>query len=227
MLTGSAPTPPEGSLLPETYEVERGADRAAVLQRMMNARDHLLAELWPHRRADLPVKTPEEAVILASIVEKETGLAEERPRVAAVFVNRLVKAMPLASDPTIIYGLTKGLPLGRGIRESELMAATPYNTYHFAGLPPTPICNPGRASIAAVLDPPRTDELYFVANGSGSHSFATTAAEHAVNVARWRKIEHQEQERQQPPAPARAMAAVRPATSAPTATDSGGLRRGG
>ena len=216
VLTGSAPTPAEGSILPETYEVQRGADRAAVLQRMMNARDKLLAELWPRRRPDLPFQTPEEAVTLASIVEKETAQATERPRVAAVFVNRLVKGMPLASDPTIIYGLTKGVPLGRGIRQSEIAAPTPYNTYHFAGLTPTPICNPGRASIAAVLDPPRTNELYFVANGPSSHAFAATAKEHEANVARWRVIEQQLKQQAgaggAPAAsPAEAMAAQAPA----------------
>jgi UPF0755 protein len=190
ILTGSAPIPPEGSVLPETYEVQRGEDRAAVLQQMMNARDQLLAALWAQRRPDLPVTTPEEAVILASIVEKETGLPLERPRVAAVFVNRLEKGMKLESDPTVIYGLTQGRPLGRGIRESELLAPTPYNTYVIPGLPPTPICNPGRASLAAVLDAPRTDELYFVADGTGGHVFSSTLEEHQKNVEHWRQIEH-------------------------------------
>jgi len=189
VLSGSAPVPAEGSILPDTYDVQRGSDRAAVLQRMIAARDQLLAELWPHRRADLPFKTPEEAVVLASIVEKETALASERPRIAAVFVNRLRKGVRLESDPTIIYGLTRGQPLGRGILESELQAATPYNTYRIAGLPPTPICNPGRASIAAVLDPPQSNELYFVANGTGGHAFASTLEEHDRNVQRWRRIE--------------------------------------
>ncbi len=138
---------------------------------------------------------------LASIVEKETALPDERPRVAAVFVNRLVKGIPLASDPTIVYGLTRGVPLGHGIRQSELASPTPYNTYHFTGLTPTPICNPGRASIAAVLDPAPTDDLYFVANGTGGHSFSATMAEHEKNVERWRQIEHQ---RAQTPADAAA-----------------------
>ena len=188
-LTGVAPAPPEGSVLPETYEAMRGDDRAAVLRRMMDARDKLLAQLWAHRRADLPYKTPDEAVILASIVEKETAKPEERPRVAAVFLNRLKAGMPLQSDPTVIYGLTGGRPLGHGLRVSELESPTPYNTYKIAGLPPTPIGNPGRASLAAVLDPPHTDELYFVANGTGGHSFAATLAEHQQNVALWRAIE--------------------------------------
>jgi len=157
ILTGSAPIPPEGAVRPETYEVRRGEDRAAVLQRMMDARDQLLAGLWSQRRQDLALTSPEQAVILASIVEKETALPSERPRVAAVFLNRLQKGMKLESDPTVIYGLTRGTPLGRGLRASELTAPTPYNTYVIAGLPPTPICNPGRASLAAVLDAPRTD----------------------------------------------------------------------
>jgi UPF0755 protein len=190
LLTGSAPIPPEGSVLPETYEVQRGEDRAAVLQRMMDARDQLLSGLWAQRRPDLPLISPQQAVILASIVEKETALPSERPRVAAVFLNRLQKAMKLESDPTVIYGLTRGTPLGRGLRESELTAPTPYNTYAIAGLPPTPICNPGRASLAAVLDAPHTDELYFVANGTGGHSFASTLEEHQKNVAHWRAVEH-------------------------------------
>jgi UPF0755 protein len=191
VLAGSAPVPEEGSILPETYEVTRGTDRSAVLRRMTDAHDRLVAELWPKRRAGLPFKTPEEALILASIVEKETGLESERPRVAAVFINRLQKGMKLASDPTIIYGLTGGKPLGRGIRQSELTASTPYNTYVIPGLPPTPICNPGRASIAAVLDPPQTDELYFVADGTGGHAFSSTFEQHAKNVERWRQIERQ------------------------------------
>jgi UPF0755 protein len=190
VLTGAAPIPAEGSILPETYEVRRGEDRAAVLQRMMDARDVLLRALWTQRRPDLPLQTPEQAVILASIVEKETGLAAERPRVAAVFINRLLRNMRLASDPTVVYGLTQGRPLGHGIRQSELATVTPYNTYLVDGLPPTPICNPGRASLAAALDPPRTDELYFVASGTGGHVFASTLEQHDKNVEHWRQIEH-------------------------------------
>jgi UPF0755 protein len=188
-LTGVAPAPPEGSVLPETYEALRGDDRSAVLRRMMDARDRLLAGLWAHRRADLPYKSPDAAVILASIVEKETALPAERPRIAAVFLNRLKAGMPLQSDPTVIYGLTGGRPLGHGLRVSELESPTPYNTYRISGLPPTPIGNPGRASLAAALDPPRTDEFYFVANGTGGHAFSATLAEHLGNVARWRAIE--------------------------------------
>jgi UPF0755 protein len=185
-LTGVAPTPPEGAILPETYDFERGEDRAAVLQRMMDARDKLLAALWARRKPGLPIDSPEEAVILASIVEKETGVASERPRVASIFINRLRKGMRLESDPTIIYGITKGRPLGRRIFLSELQAATPYNTYAIDGLPPTPIANPGRESLAAVLDPPETDYLFFVADGAGGHAFAATYEEHARNVEKWR-----------------------------------------
>jgi UPF0755 protein len=191
VLTGAAPVPAEGSILPETYEVRRGEDRAEVLQRMMDARDTLLRALWAQRRPDLPLQTPEQAVTLASIVEKETGLAEERPRVAAVFINRLQRGIRLGSDPTIIYGLTGGKPLGRGIRQSELTAYTPYNTYLIDGLPPGPICNPGRASLAAALDPPHTDELYFVASGTGGHVFASTLEQHQKNVEHWRGVERQ------------------------------------
>ena len=189
-LTGVVAAPAEGAVLPETYEVRRGEDRAAVLQRMMDARDQLLAGLWAQRRPDLPLATPEDAVILASLVEKETALASERPRVAAVFLNRLQKGMKLESDPTVIFGVSRGVPLGRGLLESELKASTPYNTYVITGLPPTPICNPGRASLAAVLDAPRTDELYFVANGSGGHNFSSTLEQHQKNVDQWRAIEH-------------------------------------
>ncbi|HVM99677.1 MAG TPA: endolytic transglycosylase MltG [Caulobacteraceae bacterium] len=199
-LTGVAPEPPEGAVLPETYEARRGDDRAAVLRRMMDARDKVLANLWAQRRADLPYKTPEEAVILASIVEKETAKPDERPRIAAVFINRLKVGMRLESDPTVIYGLTGGKPLGHGIRASELASQTPFNTYVIAGLPPTPIGNPGRASLAAALDPPRTDELYFVADGTGGHVFSSTLAQHQANVAKWRAIEAKRNCQAAPPA---------------------------
>ena len=189
ILTGVAPAPPEGAVLPETYQVERGEDRAAVLKRMMDERDSLLAQLWAQRQAGLPFTTPEEAVVLASVVEKETGIASERPRVAAVFINRLRQGMRLESDPTTIYGLTGGKPLGRGLRLSELTAPTPYNTYVIDGLPPTPIANPGREALAAVMDPPKTTDLFFVADGSGGHAFAATYDEHLKNVARWRAVE--------------------------------------
>jgi peptidoglycan lytic transglycosylase G len=190
VLTGPLVMPPaEGSLLPETYLFERGTTRQDLVRRMEKAQADLLAKLWAKRKAGLPLKSPEEAIILASMVEKETAIAAERPRIAAVFVNRLKLGMKLESDPTIIYGLTKGVPLGHRIRQSELAAANPYSTYQIAGLPPTPICNPGKDSIAAVLAPPDTDELYFVADGSGGHVFARTLAEHEKNVAKWRQIE--------------------------------------
>ena len=188
-LTGVAAEPAEGALLPDTYESQRGDDRTVVLQKMADARDKMLAELWATRAPDLPFATPQEAVTLASIVEKETGVAAERPRVAAVFINRLKAGMALQSDPTIIYGLTRGRPLGRGIRQSELDAIVPYNTYKIVGLPPTPIANPGRAALAAVLHPIQTDELYFVADGTGGHVFASTLAAHEENVKKWREID--------------------------------------
>ncbi len=199
VLQGSAPVPPEGAILPETYDVERGEDRAEVLKRMMDARDRQLADLWAKRRPGLPLASPEDAITLASVVEKETALASERPRIAAVFVNRLQQGVRLESDPTIIYGLTRGRPLGRGLRQSELAQPNPWNTYQIDGLPPTPIANPGRASLAAVLDPPRTREMFFVADGSGGHVFAATYPEHLRNVARWRQVE---QKHKAPPTPA-------------------------
>ncbi len=189
VLTGVVEAPPEGSILPDSYQVQRGEDRAEVVQKMRAARDKLLAELWAGRAPDVPLQTPEQAVILASLVEKETGVPAERPRIAAVFENRLRAGVKLESDPTIIYGITKGRPLGRGITMKELVTATPYNTYRIAGLPPTPIANPGRAALAAVLNPPKSDELFFVADGTGGHVFASTYEQHAANVARWRAIE--------------------------------------
>jgi peptidoglycan lytic transglycosylase G len=190
VLTGEAgPVPPEGSLLPETYMFRRGTTRAEMLARMRKAQETLLAELWPKRKGGLPLASPEDAIKLASIVEKETGLASERPRIAAIFVNRLKTGMKLESDPTIIYGLTKGVPLGHPLRQSELAKENPYSTYQIAGLPPTPICNPGREAIAAVLNPPDSEEFYFVADGSGGHAFARTGGEHARNVTKLRQLE--------------------------------------
>ncbi|HYD28293.1 endolytic transglycosylase MltG [Brevundimonas sp.] len=190
LLTGTIDTvPEEGSLWPDTYEISRGETRASVIARMTTAQADNLARLWAARSPRTVVKSPEEAVILASIVEKETGVAAERPRVAAVFSNRLRIGMRLESDPTIVYGLTQGRPLGRGIRRSELERQTAWNTYQIDGLPPTPIANPGREAIAAVLNPPPSSELYFVADGSGGHAFARTYEEHLANVARWREIE--------------------------------------
>ena len=186
--------PAEGELLPETYAFTRGETRDEIVRDMMKARNALIDQLWPERAMDLPFSTPEEAVVLASIVEKETGVADERPLIAAVFINRLKKRMRLQSDPTIIYGLTGGEPLGRGLRVSEIEAATPYNTYVIFGLPPTPIANPGRAAIEAVLNPASSDALYFVADGSGGHVFAATLDDHNRNVAQWRRIERAERE---------------------------------
>jgi UPF0755 protein len=189
VLTGEIPTPAEGSVLPETYEVVRGDTRASVLQKMMDARDRVLADLWSQRKPGLPFATPEQAVTLASIVEKETAVPAERPRIAAVYINRLRSNMKLQADPTVIYGVTSGAPLGRGLRESELTTPTPYNTYVNFGLPPGPIGNPGRAALAAVMDPPDTDELYFVADGAGGHVFSRSYDDQVRNVARWRAIE--------------------------------------
>jgi UPF0755 protein len=182
--------PAEGSLLPETYLFERGTTRDQMLARIHKAQDDLLATLWPARKQELPYKSVAEALTLASIVEKETAIPAERPRIAAVFVNRLRKGMKLESDPTIIYGLTKGYPLGHDLRQSELAKINPYSTYQIAALPPTPICNPGKDAITAVLNPPDSDELFFVADGTGGHVFARTIEEHAKNVANWRHIAH-------------------------------------
>ena len=198
VLTGDVPVVPEGSLLPETYIFERGTTRAELLQRMHQAQEKLLAALWPKRKEGLPFMTQEDALKLASIVEKETGVGSERPHVAAVFINRLKIGMKLESDPTIIYGLTKGAPLGHALRQSELATPNPYSTYQIAGLPPTPIANPGRDAIAAVLNPAESDDLYFVADGSGGHVFARTMAEHAKNVVQWRKVQQAQQATVQP-----------------------------
>ena len=183
------PIAPEGALLPDTYDVKRGETRAAVIGRMRAARDALLARLWAARAPGLPYADPEQAVTLASIVEKETAKPSERPRIAAIFVHRLEKGMRLESDPTTIYGLTGGAALGHGLRVSELASATPYNTYKITGLPPTPIGNPGRASLEAALHPAPGDDLYFVADGTGGHVFSDTYADHLRNVAKWRAIE--------------------------------------
>ncbi len=190
---------PEGVLLPATYGYRRGAERQAVIDAMREAQDKLLADLWSKRASDLPIETKEEALILASIVEKETAEPEERPRVAAVFLNRLRKRMRLQSDPTIVYGITLGKrKLDRPILQEDIDAKNPYNTYQVSGLPPTPIANPGRESIMAVLNPIDTGELYFVADGSGGHVFAKSLEEHNRNVQKWRKIERAESVETQP-----------------------------
>ncbi|GAM99689.1 protein YceG like [alpha proteobacterium U9-1i] len=204
-LTGDLPeAPPEGSILPETYHVARGMTRAALLQQMRDARDAALAEIWEGRQPNLPITTPEELVTLASIVERETGVAAERPLVAAAFVNRLRRPMRLESDPTIIYGVCRQFPTRcrdgrlidaqgnpRVIRASEIALRNPYNTYQIDRLPPTPIANPGRAALEATANPADSNAIFFVADGSGGHAFAATLAEHNANVARWRQIEAQ------------------------------------
>ena len=183
--------PREGTLLPETYRFTRGMTRELIIQRMQQAHRRVLQDVWEHRMPDLPVKTPEQLVTLASIVEKETGRPDERTRVAAVFVNRLKTKMRLQSDPTIIYGLTGGKgSLGRPIQKNEIEQPTPYNTYVIDGLPPGPIANPGRASLEAAANPARTKEIYFVADGSGGHLFSDNYTEHQKNVARLRGLEH-------------------------------------
>ncbi|GHE86463.1 branched-chain alpha-keto acid dehydrogenase subunit E2 [Aliiroseovarius zhejiangensis] len=185
-----AEVPAEGTLAPDSYEVRVGADRAALLAEMQAAQSAILAAAWEARAPDLPYDSPEEALIMASIVEKETGVAEERRQVASVFVNRLNQGMRLQTDPTVIYGVTKGQgALGRGLRQSELRSETPYNTYVIDGLPPTPIANPGKAAIEAALNPDDTDFIFFVADGTGGHAFAETLEEHNRNVAKWREIE--------------------------------------
>lgn len=184
-LTGVIEVPAEGSVLPDSYAYDKGETRAAVLKRMQGAMDKALEKMWAERSPDAVVKTPAEAIILASIVEKETGIAAERPTVAGVYGNRLKARMMLQADPTIIYPITKGKPLGRRIRQSEIQAVNGYNTYTMVGLPAGPITNPGRASIEAVLNPAKTDALYMVADGTGGHAFATTLQQHNENVAKW------------------------------------------
>ncbi|APE43823.1 branched-chain alpha-keto acid dehydrogenase subunit E2 [Sulfitobacter alexandrii] len=185
-----AEIPAEGALAPDSYEVRPGDDRATIIAQMAARQELLVAEAWEARDPDLPIGSPEDLLILASIVEKETGVPEERGQVASVFVNRLNQNMRLQTDPTVIYGITEGKGvLGRGLRRSELRAETPWNTYVITGLPPTPIANPGRASLMAAAQPDETDFVFFVADGTGGHAFATTLEEHNRNVARWRQIE--------------------------------------
>ena len=194
ILSGELPeVPAEGSLAPESYEIAAGDERSSLIARMQDLQAARLDEAWANRAENLPIASKEEALILASIIEKETGVPEERDRVASVFVNRLREGMRLQTDPTVIYGITEGQgSLGRGLRQSELRAETPYNTYVIDGLPPTPIANPGLASLVAAVDPAETDFRYFVADGTGGHVFAETLEEHNANVARWREIEAQQ-----------------------------------
>ena len=207
-LAGAVPVPEEGSVLPNSYAYRRGETRAAVLGRMQRAMREELARLWARRSPNSVVQTPQEAVILASIVEKETGKASERRMIAGVYSNRLRRGMKLDADPTIIYPITRGRPLGRPIRRSEIDAVNGYNTYTRAGLPVGPIANPGRDSLAAVLNPEPTEALYFVADGTGGHIFANTLEEHNRNHERWRQIraqrlqqQQQQQQQQQTPQP--------------------------
>jgi peptidoglycan lytic transglycosylase G len=216
--------PREGTLLPETYKFPRGTTREQVIQRMQAAQRRLVAEIWDHRSQDVPVKSPEQLVTLASIVEKETGRADERSRVAAVFVNRLKQKIKLQSDPTIIYGLVGGKgTLGRPIKRSEITQPSPYNTYVIDGLPPGPISNPGRASLEAAANPARTRDLYFVADGTGGHAFTETYDQHQKNVAKLRAMERATQNdtvdpaEDAPPAAAAAPADAAPAAKPPAA----------
>lgn len=192
LLTGDLPQnlPPEGSLMTNTVHFIRGTARREIIRRLAAGQAHLVEEIWARRAADLPLKSREEMVILASIVEKETSIAAERPRIAAVFYNRLKKHMRLQSDPTVLYGIFggQGRPAGRPIYRSDLEQETAYNTYKIFGLPPTPICNPGRDSLLAVANPPQTEDLYFVADGSGGHIFSVTLGEHNSNVSKWRAL---------------------------------------
>jgi UPF0755 protein len=184
-----SPPPPEGTLMPETYLVPRGEERARIVERMRADMRRTLDELWPGRAPDLPLAGPEEALVLASIIEKETSVPAEYPLVASVFANRLRRGMRLQTDPTVIYGLTGGAgPLGRELTGADLDAAHAWNTYRIDGLPPSPIANPGRGALEAALRPAETDYLYFVADGSGGHAFAATLEEHNRNVARWRRL---------------------------------------
>jgi UPF0755 protein len=218
-------SPREGSLLPETYRFSRGTTREQIAARMTQARAKALEDIWKKRSPDLPIRSPEELVVLASIVEKETGKAEERPRVAAVFVNRLEKKMRLQSDPTIIYGIAGGKgTLGRPLTRADITGRTPYNTYVIDGLPPGPIANPGKASLEAAANPQDTRDVFFVADGTGGHAFAETLEEHNRNVARWREIERQAPRDdvaspdvlpETPPAPAGAPPAPRSGTATP------------
>jgi UPF0755 protein len=243
-LSGDVKEPPrEGSLLPETYKFARGETRQALLTKMSKDQTKVVDEIWQHRAPDLPIKSPGELVTLASIVEKETGKVDERPRVAGAFVNRLQKHMRLQSDPTIVYGLVFGKgTLGHSITKAELNQPTPYNTYNIDGLPPGPICNPGKAALEAAANPSKTGDLYFVADGTGGHAFAATLDQHLKNVARWRQIEQDAKDKLAPdalppgggPAPASAthgeaapidpkiFGAVAPADAPPTKPDAKG-----
>src|ERR1043166_3465354 len=226
IFTGSVKeVPREGTLLPETYKFPRGTTREQVIQRMQQAQKRVLAEIWERRNPDLPVKTPEQLVTLASIVEKETGRADERSRVAAVFTNRLRQKIKLQSDPTIIYGLVGGKgTLGRPIKRSEISQPSPYNTYVIEGLPPGPISNPGRASLEAAANPARTRDLFFVADGTGGHTFTETYDAHQKNVAKLRAMEKQIQNDTVEPAEETAPAAAGVPAAVPDANPTAGTK---
>ena len=219
-LTGDiAAVPPEGSLLPETYGIEKGMTRQVLLERMQEKMQQFLAAAWEKRKPGLLLKTPQEAVVFASIVEKETGRPDERDRVAAVFMNRLRKGMRLQSDPTVIYGIVGGQgTLGRPLTRADLDQKSTHNTYQIDGLPPTPICNPGRSAIEATLNPAATYDLYFVADGTGGHVFSDTLKEHNAAVSNWRKIERERAKKEAESAPAAAIPAP-PAATADTPAD--------
>jgi len=191
LVDDNPPTPMEGSLLPETYMIPRGMKQSELIRKMQMAQRNVLDKLWENRAEGLPIKSKSEAIILASIIEKETGIGGERHEVAGVFTNRLRKGMRLQTDPTIIYGITKGLPLGRRIYRSEINRKTDWNTYQIDGLPKTAICNPGARALEAALNPAQTNNLFFVADGTGGHVFAETLAGHERNVREWRKVQRE------------------------------------
>ncbi len=210
--------PPEGSLLADTYRFSKGMSRQELLERMKVEMQRYVAQAWAKRQADLPLKSPQEAIIFASIVEKETGRPDERNRVAGVFINRLRKGMRLQSDPTVIYGIAGGEgSLSRALTRADLNQNTPHNTYQINGLPPTPICNPGRSAIEATLNPAATKELFFVADGTGGHAFSTTLREHNAAVSNWRKVERQRRASQAAAAKAAAAGSAQAATADPIA----------
>jgi UPF0755 protein len=211
--------PAEGTLLPDTYKFSRGMARQELVDRMRSEQQRFLATVWEKRQKDLPLQTPEQALVLASIVEKETGRADERDKVAGVFVNRLKSRMRLQSDPTIVYGIAASQgTLGRGITRADIDTKTPYNTYQIDGLPPTPICNPGRPAIEATLNPAKTSDLYFVADGTGGHTFSPTLKDHNSAVQVWRRFEREMKAKQEPPAVAVPTSASQPAPDAQRAS---------